>query len=372
MLQEGSPGKSPKRQCSWCSAAARALPSSSRSLPKCLDDNTKLAASTIFVSILRIPSFLESRRPRIVAMIAARRLLHHSVAPELWDLEKSELGPWCLQSLRSTMRELRLAAGRALGVLLGGGAPSEISQDTLRQNRSRALSILKSISDKDEPHLHETCVMAWGQAGRVVPDEELNLVLVKLVEYLGHRNMVVSAAAFNELLNLAKSRRTSPKQLFGPFWNNLAFSAVKNLISRPQTTRMVAELLQLSIPELLCLLQHHAVPWLVLTKKREVIQKIADARGDKEIWQTCCDASNLSATLALLLVQEVPDIEDFAMSLFRNISSHFDHLSLVELLGSEPLLTALELFKASAAADKAGKTQVRMRRISHISSRGSN
>ena len=33
----------------------------------------------------------------------------------------------------------------------------------------------------------------------VVPDEELNLILVKLLEFLGHRNQIVSAFAVNEV-----------------------------------------------------------------------------------------------------------------------------------------------------------------------------
>jgi hypothetical protein len=37
------------------------------------------------------------------------------------------------------------------------------------------------------------------KTSRVVPDEELNLVLVKMLEFLGHRNMIVSAVAFNEV-----------------------------------------------------------------------------------------------------------------------------------------------------------------------------
>lgn len=314
--------------------------------------------SSIFDRILRLPSFLESRRPRVVAMVSLRRILRHSKDPELWDLERSGPGHWCLQSLQSSIRELRLAAGRALGVFLGGVNRPEIGEDILQRNRANALAVLKSISDKNISHLHETCISAWGQVGRVVPDEELNLVLVKLLDYLGHRNMIVSAFAFNEVLSLAHFRRTNPRRLFAPFWRNLAFSAVKDLVSKPQTTRMVAELLQMSVPDLLCLLQTHAIPWLVLTKKREVIQKIGEARGDSDIWETCCDSSNLSAILSLLLVQDVPDIEDHAMTLFRCISPHFDRFTLVELLQSEPLLTGLELFKASAAADEARKHRV--------------
>jgi hypothetical protein len=34
---------------------------------------------------------------------------------------------------------------------------------------------------------------------RVSADRELNLVLLRLVEYLGHTNQIVSGAAFNEV-----------------------------------------------------------------------------------------------------------------------------------------------------------------------------
>lgn len=34
---------------------------------------------------------------------------------------------------------------------------------------------------------------------RIVSDKELNLVLVQLLDFLGHRNTIVSAFAFNEV-----------------------------------------------------------------------------------------------------------------------------------------------------------------------------
>lgn len=340
-------------RCSFCDST-----SGGGATPQDTDDATKPTSCSIFARILKLPSFLESRRPRIVAMISLRRMLRHSKDPELWDLERSGPGHWVIQSLQSSIRELRLATGRALGAFLGGVNLTNIDEDILRRNRTNVIGILKSLSDKNIAHLHETCILAWGQVGRVVPDEELNLVLIQLVEFLGHRNMIVSAFSFNEILSLAQSRKTNPRQLFAPFWRNLAYSVVKDLVSKPQTTRMVAELLQMSVPELLRLLQTHALPWLVLTKKREVIQKIAEARGDDHVWQTCCDGPNLSAILSLLLVQDVADIDSYAMTLFRSISPHFEDTPLVDLLGSEPLLTAFGLFKASGEADDARKSRV--------------
>lgn len=44
-------------------------------------------------------------------MFALRRFTVHFNDPEFFDLEKSPLGQWCLQSLRSSIRELRVASG---------------------------------------------------------------------------------------------------------------------------------------------------------------------------------------------------------------------------------------------------------------------
>lgn len=345
----------PAMHCSYCDDEI----ADNRSTPESLDKSHKLTAFAIFGRITRSPSFLISRRPRVVTMITLQRLLRHSAEPNLWDMQQpGSLGQWCVQSLQSSLRELRLAAGRALALFAGGCSRLAVDELILERNRVYVVGVLKLLSDKDSPQLHEGCIAAWGQVGRVAPDDELNLVLLQLILYMGHRNTIISAFAFNEILSLAGARRTSPRQLFAPFWTTLGFSAVKDLTSKPQTSEMVSKLLQISVPDLLRLVQIHALPWLILTKKREVIQKIAEARGEKEIWMPCVDGPNLGAIFALLLVQDVPNVEEYCMSLFRHVSPHFARFTLVELLASEPTLTALELFKACGDADEVRKPRV--------------
>ena len=293
-------------------------------------------------------------------MIALRRLIWHSDDPELWDLERSLLGQWCLQSLQSSLRELRIAAGRLLAIFLREPGGAVIDIHITRRNRANALAVLKSIADRDNPAFNETCIMAFGQTGKVVEDESLNMTLHKLLEFLGHRNTVISALAFNEILNLAAGRNVTPRQLFEPFWNNLALAAIKDIVSRPQTTRTIADLLQLSVPFLLRLLQHHALPYLVLNKKREVIQKIAEARGDKETWEPCLDTNNLPSILAVLLSRDVPDPETEAMKLLREISPHFEKFTFAELLKTEPVMTSVELLKTAGEADGPRKARCRV------------
>lgn len=354
-VTRGSEIGEPRTHCLLCDDGAR----ESFTESKCLDMSSKAAACAMFSSIVKIPAFLESRRPRVVAMICLRRILRHSPDSQFWDLQRAGgPGQWCTQSLQSSIRELRLAAGRALAAFLGGCDRATCGEHLLDRNRVYAIGVLKLLSDKNVPHLHETCIAAWGQVGRVVPDEELNLVLLQLLEYLGHRNMIISAFAFNEIFAVADARRVMPRQLFAPFWRTLGFTAIKDLVSKPQTTKMVAELLHTSVPVLLRLVQTHALPWLVLTKKREVIQKIAEARGETDAWEPLIDGYNVGATLALLLVQDVPDLPTYCITLFRYVDPHFDRFSLVDLLASEPTLTALELFKACGDADDSRKPRV--------------
>lgn len=44
-------------------------------------------------------------------MLSLRRVIAHTDDPDLYNLETSELGQWCLKSLQSSVRELRIAAG---------------------------------------------------------------------------------------------------------------------------------------------------------------------------------------------------------------------------------------------------------------------
>lgn len=293
-------------------------------------------------------------------MVALRRVSAHSNEPSLIDLETSAAGQWCLQSLNSSLRELRIAAGRTLVAFLVRRADKKLD-NLLARNRKNAIAILKSMSEKNRPHLVETCIMAWGQLGRAVDEEELNLVLLQLCDYLGSSNHLVSAFAFNELLKLAESRNVTPRQLFDPYWRSLAYLATKDMLQRPQRSRAFAELLQISVNELLVLIQTHALPWLVLDRRKEIIQRIAEARGESDVWRPLMDSSNLAAVLALLLAQESPNnTADFAKSRLEEISPHFQSEDMLSLLQSEPVLISMELLKAAGDSDANKKTAVRL------------
>ncbi|KAH0495668.1 hypothetical protein TgHK011_009203 [Trichoderma gracile] len=331
---------------------------SSTCSPTISSHHAKSEARRIFSKLIRLTSFSESRRPRIAAMIALRRLILHCEDAAFLDLETPGPGQWCLQSLNSSLRELRIAAGRTLALFMPPKPIYNMDEALLSRNRKNSIALLKSASEADPPLMVETRILAWGQLGRVVTEDELNLVLIKLLEYLGSSNNIESAFAFNELLSLAEARRTTPRRLFEPFWKSLAYMATKDIVQRPQRSRAIAELLQISVNELLLLIQSHALPWLVLDKRKDAIQKIAEARQETEIWRPLMDSQNTASVLSLLMLQESDNIEDFVKASLDDISPHFHALSLADIVQSEPMLTTIELLKAAADADASRKRQV--------------
>lgn len=162
-----------------------------------------------------------------------------------------------------------------------------------------------------------------------------------------------------QISKLAATNEVSIERMFSAFWTSIAIIAVKDLLVRPQTSQLMAELLEITVPEFLKLTQAYTLPWLVLTSKTEIIKKIAQARKDHDPCLTCMEPTNLVRILALLLVQDVPDTEDFIMSLLKSVSRRFIDFNLTDLLRTEPATTALQLLKAAGEADESKKSRIR-------------
>ncbi|KAG9237915.1 protein kinase-like protein rad3 [Amylocarpus encephaloides] len=308
-----------------------------------------------FSILIKSPPFLESRRARVIAMLALRKFTVHFEDSNFINLEVSALGQWCLQSLRSSIRELRIAAGRTLvGFLRNVGLQDELR----RRNRFNVLELLTAFSENESVHLQETCVLAWSQVGRISSDEELNIVLLQLVKYLGHSNPVISGVAFNEILKLAKSNGGTVERLLTPYWNTVAIEVVQDLLVRPQATQLMADLLRISVSEFLVLTQSHTLPWLVYLGKPDLIKRIAHARKDKQAWLACMETSNMVVILAFLLIQNVKDMENYVMSRLMAVSSQFKGSDFTELMRIDPGAQSFHLLKAAADADESKKSRV--------------
>ncbi|QSZ36964.1 hypothetical protein DSL72_009056, partial [Monilinia vaccinii-corymbosi] len=378
---------------SQCFICEKLSPPDSTILNDDFCQKTGSEAILILNTLIKSSAFMDSRRSRVLAMVAVKAFAIHFRDEGFFDLETSEIGQWCLKSLQSSMRELRIAAGRTLPEFLHG---AKAPQDLVLKNRTNVLIILRELSEKPTLHFQETCILAWGQLARsaqllpacscyaynvrVMVDGDLNRVLLKLVEYLGHSNPIVSNAAYNEVSKVVSSSRRllnvfqilklanrtgtvekSVERLFSPFWGSIAIAAVKSLLSRPQTSQLMADLLEMTVNDFLILTQAYTLPWLVLWRDGKTIKRIAQARN-LESWRVCTDNVNIVHIMALLLVQDVGDIESHTMSVLKFVSSDFEkgRLDFAYLLKMDPSSIFLLLLKEAGFADDTKKSRIRL------------
>lgn len=213
---------------------------------------------------------------------------------------------------------------------------------------------------------------------RVCGEDELQIVLLQLVEYLGHTNSLVCSTACNEvsltmlcsnkshtdnalqLLSIADTTEQELVDLLRPFWRSVGVVVVKDLITRPQKAQILADLLGMSVNQLLLLTQTDTLPFLVLTKRKDIISRIASARGQDVSVQDVCmqPRRNLAAILALLLRQPSPDVETTAMEFLAEAAPAFRESDLSGLVEIEPIFTACEILKAAADEDEANKPTI--------------
>lgn len=133
-------------------------------------------------------------------------------------------------------------------------------------------------------------------------------------------------------------------KLFAPYWRSIAVSAVQDLQRRPQIVQQLSELLAIQVKEFLVLTQTYTVPYFVLRKKHDILQRIAEACG-QSIMTVCREHANMAGILAGILLQCEGDVEGLVVGLLSVASPEFAHIDYAELLKSEPQATVAELLK---------------------------
>ncbi|KAF4759666.1 hypothetical protein HAV15_007320 [Penicillium sp. str.  len=299
-----------------------------------------------------LPRLTRTPGPRISAMVALRRILMHAPNSNQMHISNSASGEFCLHSLRSSIRELRVATGHSVVAFVRPNLPTDIR----RANFVVVLEWLKSLSGKDDMPLQEACIITLCGLATVSEDEEKNIILLRLLEYLGHPNPYVCAVAYNELSKLAQQFSLTPAGLFRPYWRTLSVTVVKNLQSRPYMAEQLCDLLGMKVDGFLRLTEVHVLPYLVLTRKRDIICRIGASRTEGEsAFDVCSEKNNLAAILAFLLSQQSDNPEAMIMSLLADIDPAFKGRSLAELVRIEPILIACDLLKSLGDAGEQKK-----------------
>lgn len=121
----------------------------------------------------------------------------------------------------------------------------------------------------------------------------------------------------------------------------------------------LCELLGMKVDSFLRLTEVHVLPYLVLTRKRDIISRIGASRDDSESpFDVCSEKNNLAAILAFLLAQESKNPEAMIMSLLAEIDAAFKGRTLAELVRIEPILIACDLLKSLGDAGEQNKERV--------------
>ncbi|PWY66408.1 hypothetical protein BO70DRAFT_390661 [Aspergillus heteromorphus CBS 117.55] len=304
---------------------------------RCTDTN-ELYQILVYI----IPKLTRNATLRVAAIVALRKVLMHASSSSYMQLRSSVFGEFCLQSLRSSVRELRIITGHSITSFVRRSMDCEIR----RSNFVVILDWLQTLSDKQEIPLHETCIITLCRLARLSSDEEMNIILLRLVEYMGHPNQFVCAVAYTELMSLAQHLSLTPAGLFRPFWRTLSLTIVKNFQSRPSMAEQLCDFLGMKVDDLLRLTEIFVLPYLVLTRKRDIITRVGATYKDiKTPFDICSEKNNLASILAFLLSQPSSDPEEFIMSALSEVDAAFRGRTLAELLRIEPILIACDLLK---------------------------
>ena len=290
-------------------------------------------------------------------MVSLRRIIMHARSAVDLKLGQSPGGDWCLQSLKSSSRDLRLAAARTLQAYLMRKDHVDIS--LARENRIAALDFLHNLWQTGGVPVQEAVVVALTQMARVVGDEELNIILVRLVEYLGHTNPYISGMVYAEIQHLAQSLHTSVWLLFRPFWRTLGVVFGKSLISRPTIAQQMCDLLGMNMSSLMGHAAQYALPYLVLYKAHDIIRKFAEANGQTTTsFDICTQGPNLVSILSFLLVQPFSDPELSINTTLSEISGDFGKIDLAGWVALDPVQIACELLKAIGDSGKGKSSRI--------------
>jgi serine/threonine-protein kinase ATR len=145
--------------------------------------------------------------------------------------------------------------------------------------------------------------------------------------------------------------------MFRPHWKDIAPLVVKDLNSCPQKAQQLAELLGVSVADFLLNTQTETIPYLILAKRKDILTRIAQARGKDvtDLWLT--PNENFAAVMSKLLTQPAHELEQSVLGALQEVGLANENLSsIVNQAG--PIQTACELLKIAAGGNDPQKEQV--------------
>lgn len=279
--------------------------------------------------------------------ITALRRVLTSFDLSLGITAQETFGKWLSRCIRSMNRPLRIATASLLPYLI-----------TSEERFQSIFSILADIKSSEGQYVSEAVIHAWGHLGKVVEGERLNLILMCLIEFLSSENTYLTSSSFCQLQAIAKSRGITCLELMSPFWPTISVSVAKRHTSHFQFMENFADLLNIYPNDFFSQTHRYTVPFMVLTRRKVVLEKIAMALG----WQIeKLLIHDISKIVAVLLVHESSDIGAFVMQSLIEVHQPFKNVNLQQIINTNRLDIAFEVLKLHDPDDRE-----KSRRISKV------
>lgn len=322
------------------------------------------------------PYFQQDEQLRLLGISAYCRILAHVNSSEFLRLKGSSAGAWCLQAFRSSSRGIRLTTCRLLQSFVRDCPGRDTS--LLHENRVVALEFLQALWNDGDAAAQEAVILALAQMAQVVGEDELNLILLRLVEYLGHQNAYLAGLVYATMQQLAQHLQVPMFSLFRPFWRTLSVVIIRNFAKRPAVAQQMSDLIEMQVDGLLQIIEEYALPSLVLSRDYAMLDRICASSGSSLTpFELCTKPNNLPSILSFLLIQGFTDPEYSIMNLLTGISDDFKDYDLAGWLNHDPIQVACGLLKSigDAGPGKASKmyqglqilAQLQVRRSGHSS-----
>ncbi|KAI5284884.1 serine/threonine-protein kinase M1, partial [Ascosphaera aggregata] len=298
-------------------------------------------ADELLKALLKIlPALTDQVDSRVTAALTMKKILMHCPQEEHLILQTSPVGEACLQFLRSSIREVRIATTKTITAFLQKRLKSAIRRD----NFMSVLDFLQHMLDSKDMTLMETAILAFTQVAKAAGDREMNIILLRLVEVLGHENPFLSDVAFSEMFSLAEAADIMPFELFKPFWRTISILAIVNMDKRPKILSQLCELTMMSLEAFLRSSQEYIIPYLVSMKKYDIIEMI-DPERRLSCMDICKQESNLTSLLAFLLTQPSGNYDTLVTSTFTDMSPDTDSHTLNEWVSIQGIEVTCELLR---------------------------
>ena len=161
-----------------------------------------------------------------------------------------------------------------------------------------------------------------------------------------------------QLLKVCEHSPFEARTLFAPFWNSIAPIVVRNLDTRPLVAQRMCAILNQDLASFLIMTEKFTIPYLILTKKRNVLEQILNAHGPNgTMLSLFLEPANLTAILAYLLLQSSPNVEGMAVVLLQEAlqTKEVDFLAMLNLAH---LPLTVELLKIAGERDETTRIKV--------------